>query len=86
MEEKKPKLQLNNEGEVYSPNRATRHRKPQKARVVTVDYVEVPENAYTKSTHKIKKERAKNARTKQQRKRDAAKARKARKEDYTQVS
>lgn len=41
---------------------------------------------YTKSTHRIKKLRSKNAKTKQQRKRDAARARKARKENYSQIS
>ncbi len=55
-------------------NRSMRHRKPPS------------DPKYTKSTHKIKKLRSKNAPTKQQRRRAIAKARKARKESYTQVS
>lgn len=57
-----------------SYNRADRRRKPP------------TDNIYTKATHNIKKERAKNAPTKQQRQRAIAKARKARKEAYTQIS
>ncbi len=57
-----------------NPNRAERRRKPP------------TDNIYTKATHKIKKERQKNAKTKQQRIRAIADARKARKADYTQVS
>lgn len=67
-------------------NRADRRRKPRRARQTVIDYVHVPENIYTKATHKIKKMRSKHARTKQQRARDAAKVRKIRKEGYTQVS
>lgn len=70
----------------YKPNRAERRRKPKKARTVIVDYVHVPENQYTKATHKIKKERLKNAPSKQKRIRAIADARKARKESYTQVA
>ena len=57
---------------VYS--RADRRRKPP------------TDNIFTKATHKIKKLRSKNAKTKQQRERATARARKARKESYTQVS
>lgn len=67
-------------------NRAHRHRKPLRPRVTVVDYIDVPENAYTKATHKIKKERPKNARTKQQRRKHAAVLRKTRKQSHTQVS
>jgi len=70
----------------YRPSRAERRRKPKKFRQTIIDYVHVPENIYTKSTHKIKKIRKKNAPSKQQRKRAIANARKARKESYTQVS
>lgn len=84
---KPPELKIDNEGDIYSPNRAARRRKPMRPRSVTeFGYVDVPSNAYTKSTHKIKKERAKHARTKQQRQTAIAKARKARKASYTQVS
>lgn len=58
----------------YKPNRAERRRKP------------INDPWYTKATHKFKKIRNKNAPTKQQRKRAIALARKARKEDSTQVS
>lgn len=58
----------------YKPNRAERRRKP------------ITDPRFTKATHKIKKERAKNAKSPQQRKRAIANARKARKESYTQVS
>jgi hypothetical protein len=55
-------------------NRAQRRKKPP------------TDNIFTKATHKIKKERAKHAPTRQQRIRAASKARKARKETYTQIS
>lgn len=55
-------------------NRADRRRKP------------INDPTFTKSTHKMKKERKKNAPSKQQRQRTIAQARKARKESYTQVS
>lgn len=58
----------------YKPNRAERRRKP------------INDPWYTKATNRIKKIRNKNAPTKQQRKRAIAKARKARKESYSQVS
>lgn len=58
----------------YKPNRAERRRKP------------INDPWFTKATNKFKKIRNKNAPTKQQRKRADAKARKARKESYTQVS
>lgn len=58
----------------YRPTRAERRRKP------------VSDPWFTKATHKFKKIRKKNAPTKQQRKRAIAKARKARKENSTQVS
>lgn len=58
----------------YKPNRAERRRKP------------VNNPWYTKATHKFKKIRNKNAPTAQQRKRRLAEARKARKEDYSEVS
>lgn len=58
----------------YNPNRAERRRKP------------ITDPWYTKATHRIKKIRSKNAPTKQQRKRAIANARKARKENYSQIS
>ncbi len=58
----------------YKPNRAERRRKP------------ITDPQFTKSTHRMKKERAKNAKSPQQRKRAIANARKARKENFTQVS
>ena len=58
----------------YKPNRVERRRKP------------TDNPWYTKATHRIKKIRNKNAKSPQQRKRAIANARKARKEDYTQVS
>ena len=58
----------------YKPNRAERRRKP------------VNNPWYTKATNKFKKIRNKNAPTKQQRQRAIAKARKARKENSSQVS
>jgi hypothetical protein len=70
----------------FRPNRAQRRRRPLKARTTVIDYVDVPENALTKATHKIMKLRKKNAPSKQQRKRTIAKARKARKESYSQIS
>lgn len=68
--------------DTYSPNilaprkynRADRRRKPP------------TDNIFTKATHKIKKERAKNAKSQQQRKREIARARKARKESYSKIS
>lgn len=77
------KININNEGEVYSPNRAARRRKPQKPRTVTIDYVQVPSNIYTKDTHKIKKLRSRNAKKNN---RKLTKARKSRKENYSQIS
>lgn len=65
---------LDNQGRIRVFNRAARRRKPP------------TDNIFTKATHKIKKERLKNAKTKQQRKREIALARKARKESYSQVS
>jgi hypothetical protein len=58
----------------YKSNRAERRRKPP------------TDPRYTKATHKLKKERAKNVKSKQQRKRAIAQARKARKQSYSQVS
>lgn len=58
----------------YKPNRAERRRKP------------INNPWYTKATHKFKKIRNKNAKSPQQRKRAIALARKARKENYTEVS
>lgn len=78
---------LDGEGNIRVLNRETRRRKPMRARNVSeYGYVDVPENAYTKATHKIKKERLKHAPTKQQRIRSVAKARKARKAGDSQVS
>lgn len=61
-------------GKDYKPNRAERRKKP------------TDDPKYTKASHKYKKERAKNAPTRQQRIRAIAKSRKARKESYSQVS
>jgi hypothetical protein len=58
----------------YNPNRRQRRQKPP------------TDNWFTKKTHKIMKIRKKNAPTKEQRKRAIAKARKARKESYSQIS
>lgn len=58
----------------YRPNRAERRRKP------------ITDPRFTKATHKFKKIRNKNAPTKQQRKGAIANARKARKENYSQIS
>ena len=58
----------------YKPNRAERRRRPS------------TDPKYTKMTHKMKKERAKHAKSPQQRKRAIAKARKDRKESYSQIS
>lgn len=58
----------------YKPNRAERRRKP------------ADDPWFTKATHKFKKIRNKNAKSPQQRKRAIAIARKARKENYTEVS
>jgi hypothetical protein len=68
------KLHLGSDGKVITYNRATRRRKPP------------TDNWFTKKTHRIMKIRKKNAPTKQQRIRATAKARKARKADYSQVS
>lgn len=65
---------FDNEGNIRIDNRAARRRKPP------------TDNKFTKANHKIKKERLKNAKTKQQRQRAIAKARKADKADYPQVS
>lgn len=67
-------------------NRAARRRKPRRPHFTIIDYINVPSNIFTKATHKIKKERAKHAPTRQDRIRAASKARKDRKETYTQVS
>lgn len=78
---------FDNDGNVRTFSRAERRRKPMRPRNVSqFGYVDVPANAYTKATHKIKKERLKHAPTKQQRARAIAKARKARKAGDTQVS
>lgn len=58
----------------YKPNRAERRKKP------------ITDPKYTKATHSLKKERAKNAPTRQQRIRAIAQRRKARKASYSQVS
>jgi len=58
----------------YKPNRAERRRKP------------IDNPWFTKATHKFKKIREKNAKSKQQRKRAIANARKARKANITQIS
>lgn len=84
--EAQKRVQIDNEGNTYVSNRARRRRKPMKARTYILDYVHVPENMHTKSTAKIKKIRRKNAKTEQQRKRDAARARKAYQEGDSQVS
>ena len=68
------------------PNRKTRRQKPLGARIIKLDYIKSLQNKFTKATHSIKKERAKNAKTDQQRKREIARARKARKESYSKVS
>ena len=72
--EDKPKMLMNNDGGTYVNNRAARRNK------------ELTDNWYTKATHKIKKIRSKNAKSKQQRKRELARARKARKESYSEES
>lgn len=58
----------------YKPNRRQRRQKPP------------TDNWFTKKTHRIMKIRKKNAPTKEQRKRAIARARKARKESYSQIS
>ncbi len=74
MEEVNQNEELNKLRKDYKPNRATRRRRPP------------ADPWYTKATHKIKKIRSKNAKTRQQRERAIARARKASKESYTQVS
>jgi len=61
-------------GKDYKPNRAERRRKP------------INDPWFTKATHQFKKIREKNAKSKQQRQRAIANARKDRKENFTQVS
>ena len=63
---------LSGEGRTF--NRAARRRKPP------------TDNQFTKATNKLKKLRSRNAKTKQQRARDVARARKAREESNPQVS
>lgn len=75
---------FDNDGNIRIFNRAERRRKPLKPRFTIVDYINVPDNALTKATHKIKKLRKKNAKSNQQRIRAIANARKARKEAYSQ--
>ena len=77
---------LDNDGNIRVHNRAARRHKMTRARTVIIDYVSVLENMYTKATHKIKKMRKKNDQTKSQRQRAIAKARKARKAYYSQIS
>lgn len=72
-----PKTAISNEGEIYTLNRAARRRRPKKLRTIIVDYVHVPLNKLTKSTHKIKKQGAKNAKRNDYRQRAAKRARKA---------
>lgn len=68
------KLHFDNDGNVYSRNRAARRNRPP------------TDNWYTKATHSIKKKRNKNVKTDQQRKREIAGARKARTQSSTQVA
>lgn len=63
---------FDNDGKMVTKTRAMRHRKPP---------TDVKD---TKSTHAINKERQKNAPSRQERIRATAKARKARKESYSQ--
>lgn len=75
---------LTNEGGVRVMNRAARRRKPLKMRYNIFDYIIVPENINTKPSHKYKKIREKNAKSNRQR--AIVEARKARKENTSQVS
>lgn len=79
-------LRLNNDGEVYVPNRAARRKKPRKARIINIDYIVAPANALTKATHRIKKLRSKNAKKTQYRIRAATLARQASEENNKKVS
>lgn len=68
------------------PNRKVRRDKGLGPRIIKLGYIKSLTVQFTKSTNRIKKERAKNAKSKQERKRDVARARKARKESYSKVS
>ena len=70
----RPKLTLGNDGDVYVRNRAARRKRP------------IVDRNFTKSTHKDKKLRSKNAKRINYRKRAAARAGKNRQENSSQIS